>query len=155
MKATRRSVLAVIFACAVATGTCQQPGTKLWDFTTGNRIESSPAIGADGTIYVGSWDNKLYAVDASGSNKWSITVGGGSSGTWFMSSPAIGPDGTVYVGSNDRSVYAIRTNGTIRWSFQTGSWIAASPAIARDGTVYIPSGDSKLYAINRNGGPPK
>jgi outer membrane protein assembly factor BamB len=155
VKATRRFASVVIFGCLAANGLCQQPGTKLWEFPTGDRIECSPAIGADGTIYVGSWDNKLYAVDASGSSKWSVTVGGGSTGTWFMSSPAIGPDGTIYVGSNDRSVYAIHPNGTVRWSFQTGSWIAASPAIARDGTVYVGSGDGTLYAFKREGGPPE
>jgi outer membrane protein assembly factor BamB len=25
-------------------------------------VYSSPAIGSDGTVYVGSWDNKLYAI---------------------------------------------------------------------------------------------
>ena len=37
-------------------------GDKLWEFKTGNVVESSPAIGSDGTVYVGSWDNKLYAI---------------------------------------------------------------------------------------------
>ena len=36
-----------------------------WSYTTGAMIESSPAIGADGTIYVGSSDSKLYAVGVS------------------------------------------------------------------------------------------
>lgn len=100
MKATRRLASIVIFGCVVANSYCQQPGTKLWEFTTGDRVESSPAIGADGTIYFASWDDKLYALDTNGSNKWSITIGGGRTGCMFMSSPAIGPDGTVYVGSN-------------------------------------------------------
>jgi outer membrane protein assembly factor BamB len=25
-------------------------------------VASSPAIGSDGTVYVGSWDKKLYAI---------------------------------------------------------------------------------------------
>jgi PQQ-like domain/Carboxypeptidase regulatory-like domain len=37
-------------------------GALKWSYTTGNSIYSSPAIGADGTIYVGSSDDKLYAV---------------------------------------------------------------------------------------------
>ena len=36
-------------------------GDKLWEFKTGDRVESSPAIGSDGTVYVGSEDEKLYA----------------------------------------------------------------------------------------------
>jgi hypothetical protein len=40
-------------------------GGKLWEFETGDSlggVSSSPAIGSDGTVYVGSNDNKLYAI---------------------------------------------------------------------------------------------
>ena len=37
-------------------------GAKLWEFKTGGRVDSSPAIGSDGTVYVGSDDHKLYAI---------------------------------------------------------------------------------------------
>ena len=39
-----------------------KPGTILWEFETGDEVDSSPAIGPDGTVYVGSVDNKLYAI---------------------------------------------------------------------------------------------
>ena len=38
-----------------------KPGTVLWEFETGDDVFSSPAIGSDGTVYVGSRDGKLYA----------------------------------------------------------------------------------------------
>jgi hypothetical protein len=31
-------------------------GVKLWEFETGRAVHSSPAIGSDGTVYVGSFD---------------------------------------------------------------------------------------------------
>ena len=37
-------------------------GDKLWGFETGSRVRSSPAIGPNGTVYVGSYDSKLYAI---------------------------------------------------------------------------------------------
>tara|TARA_B100001250_G_scaffold261484_1_gene225258 strand:- start:141 stop:521 length:381 start_codon:yes stop_codon:yes gene_type:complete len=37
-------------------------GVKLWEFETGSGVFSSPAIGPDGTVYVGSYDKKLYAI---------------------------------------------------------------------------------------------
>ena len=37
-------------------------GVKLWEFETGSWVLSSPAIGSDGTVYVGSEDYKLYAI---------------------------------------------------------------------------------------------
>ena len=50
----------------------QEPGDVIWEFTTG-RLLSTPAIGADGTIYVGSDDNKVYALDGkTGAKQWGI-----------------------------------------------------------------------------------
>ena len=37
-------------------------GRLLWIFETEQRVTSSPAIGSDGTVYVGSGDKKLYAI---------------------------------------------------------------------------------------------
>jgi len=34
-------------------------------YTTGNVVYSSPAVGSDGTVYVGSYDHKLYAINSS------------------------------------------------------------------------------------------
>ena len=36
--------------------------TVLWEFDTGSAEVFSPAIGPDGTVYVGSYGNKLYAI---------------------------------------------------------------------------------------------
>ena len=40
---------------------------KKWAFKTGKGVRSSPAIGSDGTIYVGSDDDNLYAINPDGS----------------------------------------------------------------------------------------
>ncbi|MBT5846713.1 MAG: PQQ-like beta-propeller repeat protein, partial [Verrucomicrobiales bacterium] len=39
-----------------------ETGIKLWEFVTGGGVQSPPAIGSDGTVYVGSGDKKLYAI---------------------------------------------------------------------------------------------
>jgi outer membrane protein assembly factor BamB len=127
--------------------TSADTGTLKWSYTTGYYIFSSPAIGADGTIYVGSLDNNLYAINPNGTLKWSYKTGG----SIILSSPAIGADGTIYVGSLDNNLYAINPNGTLKWSYKTGDWINSSPAIGSDGTIYVGSYDHKLYAINPNG----
>jgi hypothetical protein len=81
-------------------------GVKLWEFETGGDVRSSPAIGSDGTVYVGSGDKKLYAINGkSGVKLWEFETGDG-----VNSSPDIGSDGTVYVGSSDRNLYAIKTD---------------------------------------------
>ena len=69
-------------------------------------MSSSPAIGSEGTVYVGSWDKKLYAINGkSGDKLWEFETGG-----YVLSSPSIGPDGTVYVGSHDNKLYSIKTD---------------------------------------------
>ena len=120
-------------------------GTKKWEFLTGNSVESSPAIGADGTVYVGSDDKKVYALDgATGAKKWEFLTGNS-----VGSSPAIGADGTVYVGSGDKKVYALDgATGAKKWEFLTGNSVYSSPAIGADGTVYIGSGNNKVNALD-------
>jgi outer membrane protein assembly factor BamB len=126
--------------------TLVKPSSKIWAFTAGDSIYSSPAIGNDGTIYVGSRDGKLYAVNPDGTKKWAFTAGDS-----IYSSPAIGSDGTIYVGSLDHNLYAINPDGTKKWAFKTDDFVNLSPAIGSDGTIYIGSYDNKLYAINPNG----
>jgi len=125
-------------------------GDEKWAFRTGSHyLESSPAIGSDGTIYVGSEDGKLYAIyPEHGTEKWHFDTGRS-----VVSSPAIGSDGTIYVGSCNNKLYAIYpVHGTEKWHFDTGNRIYnSSPAIGSDGTIYVGSEDGKLYAINPDG----
>jgi len=93
----------------------QTPGTQKWSSSTGGTIYYvSPAIGSDGTVYIGSYSGKLYAVNPNGSLKWTFTTGG----PIYYSSPAIGSDGTIYVGSQDNNLYAVnpmaRGSGPLR-----------------------------------------
>jgi outer membrane protein assembly factor BamB len=46
-----------------------------WKFQTGDGVDSSPVIGRDGTIYIGSLDKKLYAIKPDGMLKWTYDVG--------------------------------------------------------------------------------
>ena len=91
---------------APAKAAVQRPGTVLWEFETGGVVGSSPAIGPDGTVYVGSADKKLHAINSkSGVKLWEFEMG-----DMVWSSPAFGPDGTIYIGSYDKKIYAIKTD---------------------------------------------
>ena len=117
-----------------------------WKFNTGRDVNSSPAIGLDGTIYVGSNDFYLYALNPDVTKKWEFKTG-----DLVFSSPAIGSDGTIYVGSHDYSLYALNPDGTKKWEFRTADKVDSSPAIGADGTIYVGSRDNYLYAVNPNG----
>ena len=62
MKATFIALLAFSLCLPVTGADKKKPGTLLWKFETGGSVSSSPAIGSDGTVYVGSRDKKLYAI---------------------------------------------------------------------------------------------
>jgi hypothetical protein len=110
-------------------------------------VYSSPAIGVDGTIYVGSANNYIYALNPDGTLKWRYQTE-----YWVGCTPAIGADGTIYIGSADGYIYALNPDGTLKWRYQTGHLREFHSAIGADGTVYIGSTDNYLYAIH--GGTP-
>ena len=124
-------------------------GAKKWDFMIAPEGtpdgSSSPAIGPDGTVYVGSMDSKVYALDgASGAKKWDFETG-----AYVYSSPAVGADGTVFFGSEDNNFYARDgASGQRKWEFTADFWIYSSAAIGNDGTLYLGSLDNNIYALD-------
>jgi outer membrane protein assembly factor BamB len=121
-------------------------GEENWTFPTSGAVRSTPAVADDGTIYVGSDDGHLYAVNPDGTQKWRFPASG-SIGQ-VQSSPIIAADGTIYVGSNDGNLYAINPDGTTKWTFPTFNAVRSSPNIGSDDTVYVGSDDGRVYAIN-------
>jgi outer membrane protein assembly factor BamB len=121
-------------------------GTLKWTFTTGGPIHSSPAV-VNGTIYFGSRDGYIYALDATtGEKLWAFKTG-----SWVESSPAV-VGGVVYCGSNDGSLYALdAATGEKIWSFAMPLGARSSPAVA-DGVVYIGCDDGNLYAVDAASG---
>jgi outer membrane protein assembly factor BamB len=131
-------------------------GTEKWHYDTGYWIVSDPAIGDDGTVYIGSGDSYLYALWPDGTLRWRFKTG-----DYIKGPPSIADDGTIYVGSWDNYLYALWPNGTMRWKCGIGQgtetnpsiasdWVESSPAIAEDGTVYIGSsneGGGYLHAF--------
>ena len=115
-----------------------------WSVPTGAR-QSRPTVGADGTVYIGSFDSNMYAVSPDGSTLWTFATGGEIQG-----SAAIGADGTVFFGSDDGRFYAVSADGNPRWSTDLGTPIRSAPVIGADGTVYVSSTEN-LHAISPAG----
>ena len=76
-------------------------GGVLWTFPTGMYVTSTPAL-YNGLVYVGSWDDNVYALNAAtGTLIWKYKTG-----SVVDSSPAI-VNGIVYIGGEDGNVYAL------------------------------------------------
>jgi eukaryotic-like serine/threonine-protein kinase len=115
---------------------------------------SSPAL-SGGSVYFGSGDGNVYALDAaSGALRWKFHTG-----NVVHATPAVA-HGTVYVGSWDSYFYALdAASGQERWRFKTGEdpdinnqvGIQSSAVVAGD-TVYFGCRDSNLYALDARSG---
>src|SRR5208282_3929141 len=123
-----------------------------WKFAASSSTDYffSPAIGADGTIYVVSFDGALYAVNPDGTQKWAFLTG-----HQVESSPAIGPDGTIYFGSFccpfPGEIFAVTPGGTGKWGAPISANGGLFPlAIGANGTIYLAS-DGGLWAFNPDG----
>ena len=118
-----------------------------WQFGTANGITSTPAVGSDGTVYTGSTDGSLYALNPDGTPKWSFPT----AGYIDNASPALGSNGAVYIGASDGYLYAVdAAKGTLDWKFKASSPITTSAAIGGDGTLYFHD-DLNLYAVTPAG----
>ena len=147
-----------------------QPVKVKWQFHTEGQVVSSPAV-TDETVYVGSTDHYLYAIDrASGSQKWKFKTEGR-----VTSSPCVA-GGAVYFGSYDGNFYAVdASSGAQKWKFPIpGERRFAAPHIhgatpagetmpdpfdlylsspvVVNGVVYFGSGDTNVYALDADSG---
>jgi len=115
---------------------------------------SSPAV-ANGTVYFGSGDQHVYALDAAtGALRWSFATG-----DVVHASPAVA-GGVVYIGSWDRNLYALdAASGRERWRYTTGNdttiynqiGIASSAAVA-NGMVFVGGRDGHFHAVDAGTG---
>ncbi len=142
------ALLCVVLGCSAAAP--PQPGTLKWKFNTQSRgVYSSPAIGPDGTVYVGGGYGTVHALDpATGEQWWSVMFGNGS----VVSAPAIGRDRTVYIGVviPMYDMFGLDgITGVCKWRRDLGGHIESSPAISYDGHIYITAyGGKDFFALD-------
>lgn len=118
----------------------------IWSFACEDELRGS-AVVHKGIVYVGSYDNNLYAVHAgTGEFIWKYPTEGG-----VVSKPAIA-DGNIYFGSEDKRVHAISARtGKIVWTYYTEGPVRSSPQVA-EGHLFIGSDDGFLHAVSAGSG---
>lgn len=131
-------------------------GELRWKFQVGKSTRaSSPALGADGTLYIGTIDGLLHALTpgpTAATRKWNPSKVGSMNRN---SSPAIGASGTVYIGTYTGLVAVDPANGNKIWTFPTEGRVDSSAAIAANaaanGTLYVGTSLGVFYAVNPDG----
>ena len=126
-----------------------QPGSgstggikPLWSFKCEDEVRGTPAI-SQGVLYIGSYDNNLYALNAADGNfQWKYPTEGG-----VVSRPLVA-DGNVFFGSEDKRLHVVGVrSGKVAWTYYTNGPVRSSPQIA-EGHVFIGSDDMDLHAVN-------
>jgi outer membrane protein assembly factor BamB len=128
-----------------------------WRFATGKGIFSSPVVGADGTVYVGSADRTFYALHEDGTLAWKLLTG-----EIIDSSALLDDRGRVYFGSGDSKLRALdAATGNVVWTMQADdpatnqafiNWFEGNVAIGPSGALYVPNDNFNLYAVDRDTG---
>src|SRR5690606_5415139 len=110
------------------TGTGIKP---LWDFKCEDEIRGTPFV-HQGTVYVGCYDNNLYAINAAdGKFQWKYPSDGG-----IVSRPVV-HDGNIYFCSEDQRLHVVSARtGKVVWTYYTEGKIYSSPRIA-DGHIFF------------------
>lgn len=126
--------------------TLKPPLDLLWKFKTGGPLYASPVI-AHGTLYIGSTDGKLYALDAKAWGiKWVFDAGAA-----IRYSATVFGD-RVYFSARNNKVYALAAKtGEKLWEFKSKNWMDAPPLVA-DNTVYVGAFPSRIYLLNAQTG---
>jgi outer membrane protein assembly factor BamB len=109
-------------------------------------IVGTPVV-VDNTIYVGTSDGNLYALDAVyGEKKWEFNTGGK-----IWTSPVV-EGGVIYISNYEKKLFAVSMdNGSQIWSTELPSSIASSPSVSAD-TIFVGTFDNRLYALDRTNG---
>jgi outer membrane protein assembly factor BamB len=129
-----------------------------WSYDTDSSIVGGIAV-ANGAVYVGASDGKLYALEAIANGSEGRLREGFEpfeTGDKIWSTPLV-DGGIVYFGSLDHKLYAIDAfTGEPVWDepFVTGGAIASTPLIV-DGVLYFGAFDSKFYAVYASSGEAK
>lgn len=94
-----------------------------------------PAVGPDGSIYVGAQGAKFYAIKPDGTEKWTFETCGNVEGF-----PAVTSDNNIYVVANGTvaTLYSINANtGAAEWTKELAGGTGSAVVVDADGNVYV------------------
>ena len=129
-------------------------GSVNWSYLANDAIQSSPAIGPDGTIYFGCNDGFLYAVSSEGSLVWKFN--NGVIANQITSSPAVDSNGNIYYTVKESSglltlqgaLYIVNPNGTINNKYVIEYPTLSSPLLDSDNNIFV-GGGNVIYGISK------
>ena len=130
----------------VATSSLPDKLEILWKFSTKDAIEGTPAV-ANGVVYIGSFDENLYAIDLqTGKEKWHYKAGA-------LKTPAAVRAGKVYIGNMDGMLHVVdAAKGTKLWTYETPNQAEITSGVSFIGNkILFGCADESLYCLSEKG----
>lgn len=142
-------------------------GDRPWSFATGRGIFSTPVLGPDGEVYVGSADGRFYALDERGRRIWSLKTGGIIDAAAALGARTSKRGFPITIGSGDETLYQLRSDPRrldrerrIRWAYRTDlapatgqlvNWWEGNPAYGPDGNLYVGNTGGGAFSFTPDG----
>ena len=127
-------------------GSATSGARLLWSFDCEEEVRASPLV-YSGIVYIGAYDNNLYAVDAeTGKFLWKFPTQSG------ICSTACARERLIIFGSEDGIIYALDAQtSAVQWTMRTGGPVRSSPRLLLD-ALFVGSDDQHLYALDARRG---
>ena len=115
-----------------------------WAFDGEDMLVASPMITKEGSVIIGSYSSKLYALNiTTGLLQWNFTAGGP-----IATSAVATPNGNVIFNSFDKHTYCLYNNGSLAWKFYNNISTTSAPALSHDGGAVYISGGLQLLSLS-------
>lgn len=120
----------------------------IWKFKqSSSAIESIVTIDKNGTLYFGSNDNHIYALDSlTGDLIWKFKTKND-----VKSSVIINKQGDLVFGSMDGYLYSLNKNGTLKWKYNAHSPISSTPNIDKDNHIIFGDKNGYFHILDTRG----
>jgi hypothetical protein len=119
-----------------------------WRFDAGGPIHASPAVGAEGSVYVGTADGYVLALDPQGRVVWSYTLEGAVA--W---APLVDRSGRLYVATTAQRLCSFQPNGALGWQVRTPAHVAGELVLGSPSGALFAGTDGNVWAYNEYGTP--
>jgi outer membrane protein assembly factor BamB len=118
---------------------------KVWSFSAVGRVQAQPVVAPDGTIYIGTLENRFFAVTPGGTARFDRNLFGP-----IWSAAAVDSNGHTFVGSDADAFFSFDAEGRTRWRIHTEGDVDSAVSIAGDGTLRFSAG-TDLWCVTRDG----
>ena len=140
----KKACLLLIILTAFFTMVLAEAGDRVWSFETQSNVNHTPVVDDDGTLYMGTIEGDLYALNADGTQKWKKATE-----YRFYAEPVLSENGMLYFCTWASGLVAFDTQGNELWTFP-GTAPFSEISLDDDGSLYVAVEDV-LYALDKDG----